>query len=61
MAIRNGDEVKFQGENGEVRGTVLTIGRKGPNKGQAYLQIHGPFRPRLVLGIWVDVGRLQKS
>ena len=55
MAIRNGDEVKFQGENGEVRGKVLTISRKGVNKGQAYLAI-----PGLKLGVWVDVGQLSK-
>jgi len=55
MAIRNGDKVRFKGENGEVRGEVLTISRKGPNKGQAYLAI-----PGLKLGIWVDVGQLSK-
>jgi len=55
MAIRNGDKVRFKGEKGDVEGTVLTISRKGVNKGQAYLQVHG-----LVLGIWVDVGQLSK-
>jgi hypothetical protein len=55
MAIRNGDDVRFKGENGEVTGRVLTISRKGVNKGQAYLEI-----PGLKLGIWVDVGQLSK-
>jgi len=59
MAIRNGDKVKtwgrVDGKEQEIQGTVLTISRKGPNAGQAYLQVHG-----LVLGIWVDVGQLSK-
>ena len=55
MAIRNGDEVKFQGENGEIRGKVLTISRKEPYKGLAYVS-----NPGLKLGIWIDVGQLSK-
>ena len=55
MAIRNGDKVRFKGENGEVRGEVLTISRKGPNKGQALLAI-----PGLKFSSWVNVGQLSK-
>ena len=59
MAIRNGDKVKtwgrIDGKEQEIQGTVLTISRKGPNAGQAYIFVQG--RP---LGVWIDKDQLSK-